>query len=246
MPHRRVLVFSLFALYKLAVKTSHMKAQSIGVAEILLIEGHPVVHRTLSEIVRLAVPGAVVHVETTLAAGLARAARLRAPRLVLLDLGLPDSEGIETLQQFRHAGRSDVPIVVISASDDPQAIHAAFKCGAAGYLPKTSPAETMIAALKSVVSGGVYMPPSLILPVQEAIARPDLRLTRRQIEILNLVSDGMSNRGIAKILEISEGTVKQHLYSAFKALGVGTRTEAVLELVRRGIEPPSPLPIGSA
>jgi DNA-binding NarL/FixJ family response regulator len=195
-------------------------------------------------VARSVVPEAQIHAETTLAEALERARELRADlELVLLDLGLPGCTGIEALTRFRAAAPT-VRIVVISAIEDPATVEAAIQAGAAGYIPKTTQPQQMVAALRHVLSGGVYLPmqvmeathPGTVRPPRKAPTMDDLGLTGRQADVMRLLLKGLAYRDIARQLKISESTVKQHCHALYRTLGVSSRTEAFIALARKGIK----------
>jgi DNA-binding NarL/FixJ family response regulator len=153
--------------------------------------------------------------------------------VVLLDLSLPDRPGLDGLGLIR-ARAPELPVVVVSASEDPEDVARSIDAGASGYIPKSSDAQVMIGALDLVVDkGGVYVPPAVLARrggPRPAAAPPDRTagLTARQEEVLRLVGRGRSNREIAVALGISEGTAKNHVAAVLRALGVATRTEAAV------------------
>jgi DNA-binding NarL/FixJ family response regulator len=207
--------------------------------DVLLVDDHPLIHETLGAVVRSVMPDAAFHAELDLAAGLARARRLRNLELVLLDLGLPGCSGIQALLPFRKA-LPRVRIAVISATEDPAIVRAALDAGAVGYLPKTSSPKVIAAALRLVAEGGTYIPAQAMAALERPVkptTLSDLGLTERQVDVLRLLAQGMSNADIARKLRIAENTVKQHVHVAFRALGASSRTEAVVALARLGIKP---------
>lgn len=154
--------------------------------------------------------------------------------IILLDYHLPDSLGIDSLPElitnFEHA-----MVVVLSGEDEPDLIKKAIDAGAAGFIPKTTTHDILIAALKLIVAGGVYVPRSAINHHEVRIPHHDgsdlqplvEALSRRQKEVLIRAVQGKANKVIARELFIAEGTVKAHLSAAFNTLGVSNRTEAV-------------------
>lgn len=116
--------------------------------DVLIIDDHPILHETLSAMVRNAISGATVHVETELGAALGRAKALANLRIALLDLGLPGYTGIDALLRFRSAF-PEVRVIVVSATEDPVTMERAISAGAAWYLPKTAKPYAMVAAIKS-------------------------------------------------------------------------------------------------
>ena len=116
--------------------------------DVLIIDDHPLIHETLTAMVRKAIPGATVHAESELGAAIARGMGLADFRLALLDLGLPGYSGIEALLRFRSAF-PQVRVIVVSATEDPVTMERAIAAGAAWYLPKTAKPYAMLAAIKS-------------------------------------------------------------------------------------------------
>jgi DNA-binding NarL/FixJ family response regulator len=150
--------------------------------------------------------------------------------LVLLDINLPDKSGFLILQYIKKS-LSLVPTVIISASDNSSDIYTAIENGARGFIHKSEDEEIMINALKLVLSGGKYIPPTLIsgIKTQKNINQSDpseISLTPRQQQVLTLISQGKPNKMIADHLGCTESTVRVHVTAIFKALGVSNRTEA--------------------
>jgi len=205
----------------------------------LVIDDHPLIHEILPAILRKALGEVSVATEATLEAGLMRAAGSVPPDLVLLDLGLPGCEGIDALTRFR-LEFPELPVVVLSATIDRESILGALDSGASGYIPKTSKPEVMIAALKLVAAGGVYVPPEAleelaVKPVSRLPRGESMELTERQRDVLRLILKGYNNERIASELAIAPNTVKQHAHAIFTALGVSTRAEAVIAAMRHGL-----------
>lgn len=155
---------------------------------------------------------------------------LEAPiDLLLLDLAMP---GMGELEGFFAVRRHypELPVVVLSGSNNTQVIQSILDGGARGYIPKLANSEEMMQALRHVMSGKIYTPDFLFAsPVDhESNTHPELDvITARQRDILTLLVDGMPNKLIAEALGITEGTVKQHLKSLYKRLNVQNRTQAV-------------------
>lgn len=156
--------------------------------------------------------------------------------LALIDLYMPGMSGVEGVIRFR-AAFPDIPLVVLSASEQAEDIHRLLTAGALGYISKSSPSEVILGALRLVLAGGVYIPPSL-LNHHGSAERDPLRpapLTTRQVEVLRELAKGQSNKQIATALEVTEGTVKIHLAAIFRILKVNNRTEAVLVAQKMGL-----------
>jgi DNA-binding NarL/FixJ family response regulator len=174
--------------------------------------------------------------------------------LILLDLGLPDIDGFEALARLREQ-RPGTPVVVLSASDNPENVTRAIDAGAMGFIPKTSSNQLLLNALRLVLSGGVYLPlevlrqhrgtPEHALQRAEeagrggaALSPRDLGLTARQAEILALMIQGKPNKLICRELDIAEGTVKIHVTAILRALNVSNRTQAVIAVGKLGLKLP--------
>jgi DNA-binding NarL/FixJ family response regulator len=205
--------------------------------DILLVDDHPIIHETLGAVVRSVLPQAQFHAESDLAGGLARARQLKNLELVLLDLGLPGCAGLEALIRFRKT-LPRARIAIISATEDHDSVRAALDAGAVGYVPKTSSPKVLADALKLIVHGGTYIPPQAgegEAPPKKEPKLSDFGITDRQADVLRLVIKGLTNAEFARELSIAENTVKQHAHAAYRALGVNSRTEVLIEFARLGI-----------
>jgi len=161
--------------------------------------------------------------------------------LAVIDLGMPGAHGVGHIAQV-HQRQPGLRMVVLSGQEDPAIMHAALDAGASGFIPKAYSPDVMLSAIRLVLQGGVYVPPLMMSrpgfdagpgapgPRGAHAAAAHLRhvLTDRQLEVLNLLSEGQQNKQIGRNLGISEGTVKIHLAAIFRALKVRNRTEAVV------------------
>ena len=162
--------------------------------------------------------------------------------LILVDLLMPGIDGFNGLSSLMEKAHS-APIMVVSARENPADVQASLGHGAMGYLPKSSSFDVMMSAIRLVLSGGMYLPPALLGhqngvagngSMKSTLNQPRLsdqvarNLTRRQRDVMRLLSLGRSNKAIAQELELAEGTVKVHVSAIFKALNVTNRTEAVI------------------
>ena len=205
--------------------------------DVLLVDDHPILHETIGAVVRSIAPDVQLHSETDLGGALSKARQLKRLELVLLDLGLPGCTGIDALVRFRKT-LPRLRVAVISANEDAESMRAALDAGAVGYLPKTSPPKLLTEALRAIIGGGMYVPPQALGATTPARTPPtlaDLGITERQADVLRLVAKGLTNSEIASTLGISGNTVKQHAHSAYRALGVSSRTEAIVVLAKMGI-----------
>jgi two-component system, NarL family, response regulator LiaR len=159
------------------------------------------------------------------------AAELR-PDVVLLDVALPDINGIEVTRQIRSL--PDPPyVLLLSAYDDRDYVVAAIEAGASGYLIKTAAAQDVLAAIRAVVRGEVVLSPSLARLLAER-ERDDRLLSDRELEVVRLAARGLGNRQIADAMSVSSRTVEAHLTGVFNKLGVANRTEAIATAALRG------------
>ncbi|MFG6487022.1 LuxR C-terminal-related transcriptional regulator [Roseateles sp. BYS78W] len=204
---------------------------------VLLVDAFPMVRAALTGLVEQHFAGAQVQgVDTVAAARVALAEAM--PRLVLLDLQVEG--GFELLQQI-HREHLLLPVVVISGSDDTEDALQALGAGAMGYVPERSDLNTMVQALQLVLAGGTYVPPLKPLtddePAPPAVQAPQdwdhLPLTPRQKRVLQLLTQGLSNKLIARELGVSVDTVKDHVAAVLKALGVSSRTQAVVAATQK-------------
>ena len=213
---------------------------------ILVVDDHPL----MADAIKLALLQLAAATQADSAENLQQAFTLAAeapePDLVLLDLGLPDCSGIEALARFRERF-PQLPVVVVSGASDGASILGALDLGAMGYILKTSPKDVLLNAVRLVVSGGIYVPVEALkshesLAEPEGAARPQsptrpdqIGLSVRQAEVLGLLLKGLPNKLIARKLDISENTTKIHVSAVLRALGVATRTQALIAASRLGL-----------
>lgn len=159
--------------------------------------------------------------------------------LALVDLNMPGFIGMQGITQYRYRF-PDIPLVVLSASESAHDIRSALEAGALGYIPKAASTAVMLAALRQVLAGNLYVPPCLgdyhadrhmVAPSDAAVLQHS-GLTARQLEVARLLAQGCANKAIAGMLAMSESTVKVHIAAIFRAFGVTNRTEAVLAIQR--------------
>ena len=152
--------------------------------------------------------------------------------LVLLDLTMPGVRGFSGLMYLR-AQYPGVPVIVVSANDDPAAIRRCMHFGASGFIPKTLGVEAMRAAISHILGGGVWTPPGVDLSAGSdaetaALMARMATLTPQQVRVLMMLSEGLLNKQIAYQLGVSEATVKAHVSAILQKLGVESRTQAVI------------------
>ena len=158
---------------------------------------------------------------------------------------LPGTNGLELLTTLCNE-HPDIPVVALSADEDPQIIQRTIDRGAVGFIPKHASNDVLISALQLVLAGGVYIPTEIFNKHNEdtsvAYAKANYlqqapKLTGRQMDVLHLLSNGESNKAIARKLGLSEHTIKIHISAIFKALGVNNRTAAALAYREIGLQP---------
>ena len=196
---------------------------------VLLIDDHTLFRRGLRLMLRELVPEADVSEADSCAGAIDLAA---SPfELILLDLNMPGMHGLGALHTIKQVF-SACPVVVVSGEESPSLIRAAIHDGAAGFIPKTSEPEVMQSALRVVLARGVYVPADALNTQCGSLEG----LTPRQIEVLRRALKGTPNKLIARELGISEGTVKSHLSTTFRAMNVRNRTEALYFAAHSGFK----------
>lgn len=198
---------------------------------VLLVEDHGVVRvgiaSVLSELSEFAIVGTVDSGE----AALASIAALH-PDIVLLDLRLPDISGLEVLRRLRASG-SKTQVIVLSSHDSDQVIRQAMALGARGYVVKRAGVTPLLQALRAVASGRSFLSEDAQQQLTEHVN--EASLSAREIQILRLAAQGLTNAQIGKQTNISERTVKFHINSVLQKLEANDRTHAVALALRRGI-----------
>jgi two-component system, NarL family, nitrate/nitrite response regulator NarL len=200
--------------------------------KLLVVDDHPVVREGLAAFLEQLGPNSVVQ-----AGDASRAFALATEHsdldVVILDLGLPGLNGKSAIAELGRI-RPELPVIVLSASEDARQAREALAQGALGYVPKSASRQTLVSAIQLVLNGEVYVPSLVLGEVPEpAPASPGTRfsagrglLTDREIEVLKRLSAGQSNKAIARDLKLSEKTVKAHITAIFRALNVLNRTQA--------------------
>ena len=164
--------------------------------------------------------------------------------LVLLDLNMPGSDGVSSIRIF-HQRFPGIPLVVVSGSDQRTDIEWVMEYGAMGFISKMSSGKIMVNALRMVLDGGIYLPPQLLAQSIAALGQgepargaPQINthgLTRRQLEALQYLAAGLSNKEISAKMNLAEGTVKVHVAAAYQVLQVNSRLDAVVKARNLGL-----------
>jgi DNA-binding NarL/FixJ family response regulator len=204
--------------------------------QILIADDHPVVRDGLAAMLATQPDFKVAGVATTGREAVNMAAALR-PDVVLLDLEMPELDGVQALTQMR-AANPGLRALVFTAFDTDERILAAVRAGAQGYLLKGAPRDELFSAVRVVSQGGSLLQPVVASKLLQRMAAPEPRqpetlLTERETQVLGLLAQGRANKQIAAHLAISERTVKFHVSSILSKLGASNRTEAVRLAVQR-------------
>lgn len=198
--------------------------------KLLVIDDQAMVRQGIVALLAHDDPSAIVLEAGDSATGLALAGEHADLDAIFLDLALPGMGGMAAIVEFGRK-RPDVPVIVLTASDDPQKVRQAFELGALGYVPKSASAQTLLAALRLVLSGAAFVPTLMLQDGAagrgSAAAPRQARLTARQAEILDCLRQGLSNKEIGQRLGLSEKTVKAHVTGVLRGLGAANRAEAV-------------------
>jgi DNA-binding NarL/FixJ family response regulator len=197
--------------------------------KVVIADDHPLVRDALARVVQQIAGDVEVRTVGDHAA-LHSALAAALPDLVIVDLNMPGTSGLEMLRAFRERYPA-LTIVVASGQDDPATIRAVLATGAHGFIPKSEPPEVLVHALQLVLAGGVYIPPRTLERFGDvASARPTdfSGFTPRQQDVLRLLLKGEPNKAIARQLGLTEGTVKIHIAAILRGMQVRNRTEAVI------------------
>jgi two-component system nitrate/nitrite response regulator NarL len=197
----------------------------VTVIKLLVVDDHPILRQGVAEILRQTGPGAEVLQARNAEEGLELAVQNPGLAAVILDLNLPDSSGMEAIAKFAKFA----PVMILSASEDPRDMRKALAHGAMGYVTKSVGPATLTSALQVVLSGNICLPPLLASVSAPERATIDGRavLTGRQMEVLEAMDRGLTNKDIGLKLDLSEKTVKTHITAIFRALNVVNRTQAI-------------------
>lgn len=212
---------------------------------VLLIDDHALVRRGIEELLR----SRGVQVVASVGSGEegVRRARELSSDIILLDIRMPGMTGIETLKQLR-AGGVDTPVVMLTMSREDADLGAALRGGAQGYLLKDMEPDELVPALEAVLRGENVVAREIVGTLARIVgsdsgakqeaprpANPFAELTPRELEILERVADGSSNKMIARSLSITDGTVKLHVKAILRKLGMRSRVEAAVAAVEHGL-----------
>ena len=211
--------------------------------KIIIADDHPLFRSALQQAVRQLIPGVEIQQAETLPEVQEVAEKNTDADLVLLDLNMPGAHGYSGLV-FLRSHFPEIPVVVVSACEDPAVMCQAIDHEAAGYIAKSSSLEEISAAVEQVLNGDIYLPAKARQhqhapdAVALDLAGKLASLTPQQFRVLTMMSEGMLNKQIAYDLDVSEATIKAHVTASFRKLGVRTRTQAVIAVQSLDIERP--------
>jgi len=214
--------------------------------KILVVDDHSLITDALSVLFLDLAPDADILTTRTAESALQLQQEHTDLDLVVLDLGLPGVSGTSLLEAMV-AQATEMKILVLSGQQDQRNVMRVLQLGAAGFVPKSMASETLLSAVKFVLSGGVYIPADLLEEVNRAgiFPAPDrprdpsagrVELTERQEQVLQLLARGAPIKIICRELGLSEGTVKTHVTAIYRAFGASNRTEALLAARRHGYD----------
>jgi DNA-binding NarL/FixJ family response regulator len=204
----------------------------------IIVDDHPLFRGALGQ----ALGDAFAHAEVLEAGSLDELTDLLASAgeidLILLDLAMPGVHGVSGLLYLR-AQHPEIPVAVVSASDDPGTIRQCLDCGASGFIPKSQPVDGIRDAIRQILQGEVWLPADVDLAGVAASETAELvsrvsTLTPQQVRVLMMLGEGLLNKQIAFKLGVSEATIKAHVSAILQKLGVDSRTQAVIAINRIG------------
>tara|TARA_R110000824_G_scaffold50961_5_gene142300 strand:+ start:81652 stop:82329 length:678 start_codon:yes stop_codon:yes gene_type:complete len=206
---------------------------------LLVADDHPLFRDALQTVISGGLAGSQLAEAESLADAMTLVEQHTELDLLLLDLSLPDAEGLEGLTRLRDVFPW-LPVAIVSAHQERQLVLDAITLGAVGYIPKSTPREAMLAALTQILEGQLYLPPDIMRrPAPRASLPPTTvtattpserlaRLTEKQLMVLGCMAKGMSNKHIARELLIAETTVKTHVSAILRKLNATSRIHAIV------------------
>ncbi|MCA6063976.1 response regulator transcription factor [Thalassolituus marinus] len=211
--------------------------------KIIIADDHPLFRTAMQQAVKQLVPDVTIEQAESLPELQQVVEQHKDADLVLLDLQMPGAHGYSGLV-FLRSHYPEIPVIVVSACEDPAIMCQAIDHEASGYIPKSSPLDHIAKAIEQVLQGDIYLPDVARRhqhqPNQNALdlAERLASLTPQQFRVLTMMAEGMLNKQIAYDLDVSEATIKAHVTAIFRKLGVRTRTQAVIAVQSLDIEKP--------
>jgi DNA-binding NarL/FixJ family response regulator len=220
-------------------------------SEILIADDHPLYRDALRRALNQAAPGTSLFEASTVPELLSLVEAHPEAELLLLDLHMPGARGFSALAHLRgqHPG---LPVIVVSAHEEGSVARRALAHGAAGYIPKSSSADTIVDAIRHVREGEIWLPAAMgasSTPLQDdeaQIAARVAELTPQQFRVLAMIAEGLLNKQIAYELGVSEATVKAHMTAIMRKLGCNNRTQVALAASQLALDPNTALPLADS
>jgi DNA-binding NarL/FixJ family response regulator len=207
-------------------------------ASFLIVDDHPLFVEALKLVIQNAFPEAAISEASSIEAARETLDKQGPFDVVLLDLSMPGTRGLDGLLELR-TRHPRLPIVVVSALEDPRIIHEVMTCGAAGFISKSTRGADLGDAIRDVMAGSVVLPKGYQPPESAAGASGVADLTARlatltpqQVRVLQMLRQGLLNKQIAYDLGVGETTVKAHVSEILRKLKVASRTQAVIEAAK--------------
>ena len=202
---------------------------------ILIVDDHPLFIEALEQVIQATFPNAAVSKASSIEMARGVLDKENRVELVLLDLSMPGTRGLEGVIELRKR-YPKLPIVIVSALEDPRIISEVMQCGAAGFISKSTRGGDLSRALQDVMEGSVvlpkgYQPPAEVSPSSDLAARI-ATLTPQQVRVLQMLRQGLLNKQIAFELDVGETTIKAHVSEILRKLKVNSRTQAVIEAAK--------------
>ncbi len=194
----------------------------------MIADDHPLIADALGLAARTVVPEIAIDTATSIAAAETLVRTHRGYRLVLLDYLLPDARGFSGFMRLQHL-LGTVPIALVTGLQRPELIETARALGAIGFLPKSEPLDQMARAMRAMLSGASWFPPTAVQPDRSGDLRARIgELSGAQLRVLLALADGRINKQLAAELDVTEATIKAHLTAIYRKLGVQGRAQALL------------------
>lgn len=204
---------------------------------VLIVDDHHLIRTGVKNLLEGAFPDTRVEGADSVAAALTFLADHGDVDLVLMDLGLPDASSLDGLTRLKQSHPATA-LALISATDDNDVIGAALANGADGFIPKSADPQILVHAVSLMLQGEIFLPRSFLMNSEsEATPRTgsgQVTLTDRQSEVFMLMRDGLSNKEIARQLDLSESTVKTHVSAILRSFGTTSRTKAIARSIELG------------
>ena len=213
--------------------------------QILLADDHPLFRDALRRVLSQILPQAQIHETESVSGLLDLSSRVPDADLLLLDLNMPGAHGFSALAHMR-ASHPTLPVIVVSAHEDPTLMRRALAHGAAGFVPKSADRAMLDDAIRAVLDGETWLPvgvaqsPLALDPDEATLAARIAELTPQQYRVLGMVCSGLLNKQIGYELGVSEATIKAHMTAILRKLGAHSRTQAALLAARLTIDGTAP------